>query len=75
MSVGAAEASWTRGLAGRHGSYVRTMAEKMVQDGMPDDTSAWSVLDKAAGAKNIMSGIRGCSPAEWVWASDTATSS
>ena len=35
--VGAAEASWTRGLLERHGAYVRSMVEKMVHDGVPDD--------------------------------------
>ena len=29
MLVGAAEASWTRGLVERHGTYVRSMVEKI----------------------------------------------
>ena len=33
------EASWTRGLVERHGAYVRSMVEKMVHDGVPDDMS------------------------------------
>ena len=44
--VGAAEASWTRGLVERHGAYVRSMVEKMVHDGVPDDMSAQSLFDK-----------------------------
>ena len=44
--VGAAEASWTRGLVGRHGAYVRSMVEKMVHDGVPEDMSAQSLLTK-----------------------------
>ena len=43
-----------RGQVGRHGSYVRAMTEKVVQDGVPDDMSAPSVLDKATVAKNIL---------------------
>ena len=42
MLLGAADASWTRGLVERRGSYVRATAEKMVQDGVPDDISAES---------------------------------
>ena len=60
--VGAAEASWTRGLVERHGAYVRSMVEKMVHDGVPDDMSARSLSDKATSAKNMMSRIRGYSP-------------
>ena len=66
--VGAAEASWTRGLEERHGAYVRSMVEKMVHDGVPDDTSAQSLFDKATSATNMMSRIRGYSPSQWVLA-------
>ena len=66
--VGAAEASWTRGLVERHGAYVRSMVEKMVHDGVPDDMSAQSLFDKATSAKNMMSRIRGYSPSQWVLA-------
>ena len=59
--VGAAEASWTRGLVGRHGAYVRSMVEKMVHDRVPHDMSAQSLFDKATSAKNMMSRIRGYS--------------
>ena len=38
--VGAAKASWTRGLVECHGAYVRSMVEKMVHDGVPEDISA-----------------------------------
>ena len=63
--VGAAEASWTRGLVERHGAYVRSMVEKMVHDGVPDDMSAQSLFDKATSAKNMMIRIRGYSPSQW----------
>ena len=43
--VGAAQASLTRGLVERHGAYVRSMVEKMVHDGAPDDMSAQSLFD------------------------------
>ena len=66
--VGAAEASRTPGLVERHGTYVRSMVEKMVHDGVPDDTSAQSLFDRATSAKNMMSGIRGYSPSQWVLA-------
>ena len=66
--MGAAEASWTRGLVERHGAYVRSMVEKMVHDGVPDDMSAQSLFDKATSAKNMMSRIRGYSPSQWVLA-------
>ena len=66
--VGAAEASWTRGLVERHGAYVRSMVEKMVHDGVPDDMSVQSLFDKATSAKNMMSRIRGYSPSQWVLA-------
>ena len=66
--VGAAEASRTRGLVERHGAYVRSMVEKMVHDGVPDDMSAQSLFDKATSAKNVMSRIRGYSPSQWVLA-------
>ena len=55
----AAEASWTSRLVERHGAYVRSMVEKMVHDGVPDDMSAQSLFDKATSAKNMMSRIRG----------------
>ena len=64
----AAEASWTRGLVERHGAYVRSMVEKMVHDGVPDDMSAQSLFDRATSAKNMMSRIRGYSPSQWVLA-------
>ena len=63
--VGAAEASWTRGLVESHGADVRSMVEKMVRDGVPDDMSVQSLFDKASSAKNMMSRIRGCSPSRW----------
>ena len=66
--VGAAEASWTRGLVERHEAYVRSMVEKMVHDGVPYDMSAQSLFDKATSAKNMMSRIRGYSPSPWVLA-------
>ena len=66
--VGAAEASWTRGLVERHGAHVRSMVEKMVHDGVPDDFSAQSLFDTATSAKNMMSRIRGYSPSLWVLA-------
>ena len=66
--VGAAEASWTRGLVKRHGAYDRSMVEKMVHDGVPDDMSAQSLFDRATSAKNMMSKIRGYSPSQWVFA-------
>ena len=62
--VGAAEASWNR-LVERHGAHVRSMVEKMVHDGVPDDMSAQSLFDKATSAKNMMSRIRGYSPSQW----------
>ena len=66
--VGAAEVSWTRGLVERHGEYVRSMVQKMVHDGAPDDMSAQSLFGKGTSAKNMMSRIRGCSPSQWVLA-------
>ena len=66
--VGAAEASWTRGLVERHGAYVRSMVKKMVHDGVPDDMSAQSLFDKVTSTKNMMSRIRGYSPSQWVLA-------
>ena len=66
--VGAAEASWTRGLVERHGAYVRSMVEKMVHDGVRDDMSAQSLFDRATSAKNMMSRIRRYSPSQWVLA-------
>ena len=38
--MGAAEASWTRGLVARHGAYVRSTVEKMFHDGVPHDSVA-----------------------------------
>ena len=64
--VGAAGASWTRGLVERDGEYVRSMVEKMVHDGVFDDMSAQSLFDKATSAKNMMTRIRGYSPSQWV---------
>ena len=55
--VGAAEASWTRGLVERHGAYVRSMVEKMVHDGVSDDMSAQSLLNKATSIRH-----NGCLP-------------
>ena len=66
--AGAAEASWTRGLVERHGAYLRSMIEKMRADGLPEDVPIRAVVDKAAAAKNMMSRIRGYSPAQWVLA-------
>ena len=66
--VGAAEATWTHDLVERHGAYVRSMVEKMVHDGVPDDMTAQSLCDKATSAKNMMSRIRGYSPSQWVLA-------
>ena len=57
--VGAAEASWTRRLVEGHGACFRSMVEKMVHDGVPDDMSAQSLFDKATSAKNMMRRIRG----------------
>ena len=74
LLLGAAEAAWTRGLVERHASCVGALEEKTVQDGAPDDMRAQSVLDKATGAKNIMSRTRGYKyPAQCV--GDAATSS
>ena len=39
--VGAADPSRTRGRVEGHDSYVRTRAEKMVQDGVPDSHGNW----------------------------------
>ena len=66
--VGAAEASWTRGLVKHHEPFVRPMVEKVVHDGVPDDISAQSLFDKATSTKNMMSRIRGYSPSQWVLA-------
>ena len=66
--VGAAEASWTRGLVERHGAYVRATVEDTVHDGVPHDISVQSLFDKATSAKNMMSRIRGYSPSQWVLA-------
>ena len=62
--VGAAEASWARGLVKRRGAYVRSMAEKMVHDGVPHDMSVHSLFDKATSAKNMISRIRGYSASQ-----------
>ena len=59
--VGAPEVSWTRGLVERHGACVRSMVEKLVHDGVPDDMSAQSLFDKATSAKNIKQNSRTCS--------------
>ena len=66
--MGAAEASWTRGLVERHGAYVRSMVEKMVHDGVPGDMSVQPLFDKATSAKNMMSRIEGYSASQWVLA-------
>ena len=66
--MGAAEASWIRGLVQRHGAYVRSMVEKMVHDGVPGNMSVQSLFDKATSAKNMMCRIRGYSPSHWVLA-------
>ena len=68
--VGAAQASWTRGLAERDGAYVLSIAEKMVHDGVAEDMSAQSLFDRATSAKNMMSRIRGYSPSQWVLATE-----
>ena len=66
--MGAAEASWTRGLLERHGAYVRSMVDKMVRDGVPHDMNVQSLFDTATSAKNMMSRIRGYSPSQWALA-------
>ena len=40
------------------GAYVRSTVEKMVHNGVPKDTSAQSLFDKATSAKNMMSRFR-----------------
>ena len=50
---------------------MRSMVEKMVHDGVPDDMSAQSMFDKATSAKNMMSRIGGYSPSQWVLATQT----
>ena len=50
--VGAAEASWSRGLVERHGAYVRFIVEKMVHDGVPEDMNAQSLFDKEHDEQN-----------------------
>ena len=60
--VGAAEASWTRGLVERHGAYVLSMVEKVVHDGVPNDMSAQSLFDTATSAKNMMSRVLATQP-------------
>ena len=52
----------------RHGAYVRSMVEKMVHFGVPNDMSVQSMFDNATSAKNMMSRIRGYSPSQWVLA-------
>ena len=64
VPVGAAEASWIRGLVESHGVYVRSVVEKMVHDGVTDDMSVQSLFDTATSAKNMMSRIRGYSPSQ-----------
>ena len=61
----AAEALWTRGVVERNGAYVRSMVEKVLHEGVPDDISVQSPFDKATSAKNMMSRIRGYSPSQW----------
>ena len=69
--VGAAEALWTRGLVERHGAYVRSMVEKMVLDGVPDEMSAQSCLTKRHQPRTcMMSRTRGYSPSQWVLATE-----
>ena len=55
--VGAARASWPYVLVERHGANVRSMVDKMVHDGAPDDMSAQSLFDKVTSFKNMMSMI------------------
>ena len=55
-------------LVTRHGTYIRSMMEKMVYDGVPDDMSAQTLFDRATSAKNMMNRIRGYSPSQWVLA-------
>ena len=68
VPVGVAEGSWTRGLVERYGASVRSMVEKLVHGGVPDDMGVQSPFDKATSAKNMMSRIRGYSPSQWVLA-------
>eukprot|EP00969_Alexandrium_andersonii_P315020 13917071-Alexandrium_andersonii.AAC.1 len=62
---GAAEASWTRGLVEKHGDYLRHMANRMADEGLPSSLPAQAVLTAAASSKNAMSRIRGFSPNQW----------
>ena len=57
-----------RGLVERHGACVRSIVEKMVHDGVPNDMSAQSLFDKATSAKNMMRRIRGYPPSQCVLA-------
>ena len=45
--MGGAEASWNHDFLERHGAYVRSMVEKMVHDGVPDDMNAQSLFDQS----------------------------
>ena len=65
--IGAAEASWTRGVVERHGDYLRRMVSKLLTDGvtLPD---MQTVVSHLCAAKNMMSRIRGYSPSQWVLA-------
>lgn len=67
VMIGAAEASWTRGVVERHGDYLRRMISKVLEDGtsFPDMQTLVSHL---CAAKNMMSRIRGYSPSQWVLA-------
>ena len=42
------------------------MVDKMVQDGVPDNTSVQSLFDKATSAKNMINKIRGYYSSQWV---------
>ena len=64
----AAGASWTRGVVERDGAYARSMVEKVLHEGVPDDISVQSPFDKATYAKNMMIRIRGYSLSQWVLA-------
>ena len=55
VKVGAAEASWPCGSVQRHASHVKAMEQRVVQEGVPDDMSAQTILDKATGTLHLMS--------------------
>ena len=65
--IGAAEASWTRGVVERRGDYLRRMVSKVLTDGvtLPDMQTLVSHL---CAAKNMMSRIRSFSPSQWALA-------